>query len=191
MAISFLLGCDAYKVAGYFQSGRQAFLSKKYDDALGHFQKAAEGNPGYMFESVNFREGLWTYIGRAQYNLGRFSEARYSLERALTVWKDDNLARLYLGLTLGRSGDRANGRRAIKAGMKGLHDWLEDMASSMSHSSLWDPQREIRSEIEESQSMIAGKDSEWEQLISSAEWLGAKIEDEIDLVRRQESRPDE
>lgn len=191
MVIPFLLGCDAFKVAGHFESGRQAFLAKKYDEALVYFQKVAESDPNYMFESVNFREGLWTYIGRSQYFLEKFSEARYSLERALTVWEDDGLARLYLGLTLGHSGDKANGQRMIEAGMKGLHDWIDDMSASMPHSSLWDPQREIRSEIERSLAMISGKDIDWEQLVSSAEWLGGKMEDEIDLVRRQESRPDE
>ena len=158
---------------------------------LGIFKRSPREIPATWLNRSIFVRTSGHILGRAQYKLGRFSEARYSLERALAVWKDDNLARLYLGLTLGRSGDRANGRRAIEAGMKGLHDWLEDMASSMPHSSLWDPQREIRSESEKSRSMIAGKDIEWERLISSAEWLGTKIEDEMDLVRRQESRPDE
>ena len=188
---SFASAWKAYKAAGQFQSGRQAFLAKKYDEALVYFQKVAESHPNYMFESVNFREGLWTYIGRAQYSLGRVSEARYSLERALTVWEEDGLARLYLGLTLGRSGDKANGQRMIEAGMKNLGDWINEIVASMPHSSSWDPQREIRSEIDRSLAVMSGRDIDWDKLVSSAEWVGEKMEDEIDLVRRQESRPEE
>jgi hypothetical protein len=36
--------------------------------------------------------------------------------------------------------------------------------------------------------MISSNKIDWQQLISNAEWLGQKMEDEIDQVRRQESR---
>mgnify|MGYP003694643011 CR=1 FL=1 len=62
-----------------------------------------------------FREGIWTYVGRSQYALGRYNEARQSLERALAKDRDDNLARLYLGLTLARSGDTARGLMRSRA----------------------------------------------------------------------------
>ena len=32
--VFFLSGCDSFKVAGQFQSGRQAFLAKNYEEAL-------------------------------------------------------------------------------------------------------------------------------------------------------------
>ena len=56
-----------------------------------------------------YRQGIWNYVGRAQYYSGKIADARQSLERALTVYQDDHLARLYLGLTRGRNGDSANG----------------------------------------------------------------------------------
>lgn len=156
--------------------------------ALIHFQQAAQSDPSYRMRSGPFQEGVWTYVGRAQYHTGRFPEARQSLERALSLDKDDYLARLYLGLTLARGGDRAKGLKEMESGMKGLYDWLEYITYYTTSGLFWDPGREIRSEIERDLAMISGKDIDWQNLISSAEWVGRKIEEEIDLARRDESR---
>jgi hypothetical protein len=59
--VFFLSGCDSFKVAGQFQSGRQAFLAKNYEEALTYFQRAARGNPNYIFESVLYRQGMELY----------------------------------------------------------------------------------------------------------------------------------
>jgi len=186
--VFFLSGCDSFKVAGQFQSGRQAFLAKNYEEALTAFQKVARAKPNYIFESGLYRQGIWNYVGRAQYHTGKLLEARQSLERALSVYQDDHLARLYLGLTRSRSGDSANGARNIESGMKGLYDWLEHYESSKPFEAFWDPRREIRSAIEKNLKMISTNKIDWQRLISSAEWLGQKMEDEIDQVRWQESR---
>jgi tetratricopeptide (TPR) repeat protein len=181
----------SYKSAGQFQAGRRLFLAKRWEEALAHFEKVAQSDGRYIFKSGLFRQGIWTYIGRAQYNLRRLSEARYSLELALDSCKDDHLARLCWGLTLARSGDEANGVRAIDEAMKGLHQWLEYINSSRPFDPFWDPLREIRSAIANDLGMIESKNVNCEQLIVNAEWLGQKMEDEIDCVRRQESRPNE
>jgi tetratricopeptide (TPR) repeat protein len=186
--VFFLSGCDSFKVAGQFQSGLQAFLAKNYEEALTSFQQVARADPNYIFESGLYRQGIWNYVGRAQYNTGKLLEARKSLERALSVYQDDHLARLYLGLTRARSDDSANGARDIESGMKGLYDWLEHYESTKPFEAFWDPGREIRSVIEKDLKMISSNKIDWQQLISNAEWLGQKMEDEIDQVRRQESR---
>jgi hypothetical protein len=113
---------------------------------------------------------------------------RKSLERALSVYQDDHLAKLYLGLTRARSDDSANGARDIESGMKGLYDWLEHYESTKPFEAFWDPRREIRSAIEKDLKMISSNKIDWQQLIPNAEWLGQRFEDEIDQVRRQESR---
>ena len=184
-------GCEAYRVAGQFQSGRQAFVARKYDEALAYFQQVAAANPTYMFQSVLYRQGIWSYLGRAQYHVGKLSEARQSLEKALALYPDDYLARIYLGLIFARSGDNASGVREMENGMKGLHGWLEYMESSQPHSSLWDPRREIRTAIEKALAMTSRKEITWQELASSGEWLGPRMEDEIDRVRRQESQRDD
>jgi tetratricopeptide (TPR) repeat protein len=183
----FLSGCDSFKVAGQFQSGRQAFLAKNYQKALVSFEQAAQADPDYIFESVLYRQGIWNYIGRCQYYTGKLPEARQSLERALFIYPDDHMARLYLGLTLARSGDSANGAREIEAGMKGLYDWLEYYEASRPFEAFWDPGREIRSAIEKDLKTISAGGIDWQHLVPNAEWLGQRMEDEIDQVRRQES----
>ena len=89
--MSILTGCAAYQAAGQVQSGRQALLINKPEDALGYFQQVAQSNPNYIFQSGTYREGIWTYVGRSQYILGRLPEARQSLEKALSVYPDDYL----------------------------------------------------------------------------------------------------
>jgi tetratricopeptide (TPR) repeat protein len=188
LMVSFLCGCDSFKIDGQFQSGRQAFLAKNYQQALTYFQKVAQSKPDYMFESVFYRQGVWNYIGRAQYHMGKFDEARWSLERALSVYRDDHLARLYLGLARARNSDSANGARDIQNGMKGLYDWLEYYESSRPFEAYWDPAREMRSAIEKDMAMISTSRIDEQRLMANAEWLGLRMEDEIDQVRRQESR---
>jgi len=188
LMVFFLSGCDSFKIGGQFQSGRQAFLAKNYEEALTYFQQVGQSKPDYMFESVFYRQGVWSYIGRSQYHMGKFDDARWSLERALSVYQDDHLARLYLGLTRARSGDSANGARDIQSGMKGLYDWLEYYESSRPFEAFWDPRREMRSAIEKDLAMISGNRIDEQRLMANAEWLGERMEDEIDQVRRQESR---
>jgi tetratricopeptide (TPR) repeat protein len=187
----FLSVFRSYKIAGHFQNGRRSFLAERFQEALAHFEKAARCDADYVFESGLFRQGIWTYIGRSQYNLRRLADARTSLERALNSCKDDPLARLYLGLTLARRGDEANGGRAIEAGMKGLHEWLEYVNVNRPFEAFWDPQREIRSAIENSLAMISSNKIDRQELISRGESVGQRMENEIDYVRREASRPND
>jgi tetratricopeptide (TPR) repeat protein len=189
LSLVFLVtGCVAFQVAGQVQSGRQALLINNNEQALAYFQQAVQSDPNYIFQSGLYREGIWTYVGRSQYSLGRLPEARQSLEKALSIYPDDYLARIYLGLTLLRSGEDARGLKELDSGLKGLYDWLEYINRTRPYSSFWDPLREIRSEIEKSLQMISSKDVNRQQLISSAEWIGKRMEEEIDLVRRDEQR---
>jgi tetratricopeptide (TPR) repeat protein len=188
LLIFLLTACAAYQIAGQVQSGRQALLINKPEEALAYFQQAAQSNPNYIFESGLYKEGIWTYVGRSQYNLGRLAEARQSLEKALSIYPDDYLARIYLGLTLLRTGEDSRGLKELENGMKGLYDWLEYMNRTLPFSSFWDPLREIRSELEKDLKMVSNKDVDRHQLIASAEWLGQKMEEEIDRVRRDEQR---
>jgi tetratricopeptide (TPR) repeat protein len=171
------------------QQGRMALLYGDPEIALGSFQSAAELDPNRFYFSV-FPEGTWTYVGRANYAAGRYPEARQALERALSLHKEDNMARLYLGLALSRSGDRQSGLKEIEGGMRGLHEWIDyvNQYAASSYGQYWDPTKEIRSEIQNSLSMISGKEIDWQKLIASGEWVGKKVEEEIDIARRQESR---
>jgi tetratricopeptide (TPR) repeat protein len=183
-----LSGCATFQAAGDVEAGREAFIIGKNDTALADFQRAARIDPNYMTGAV-LPEGIWSYLGRAEYANGKLTQARQSLERALSTNKDDNMARLYLGLTLARAGDRQNGLREIETGLKGIDDWINYVndAFRFSYGQDWDPRREIRSEIESDLAMISSQGFDWQKLIASGEWVGRKVEEEIDLARRDES----
>jgi tetratricopeptide (TPR) repeat protein len=183
-----LSGCASFVVSGEFASGRQALLANRDEQALGYFHSVAEKDPDYTFVFDLFREGIWTYVGRVQYQVGRYEEARQSLERALSMDRNDNLARLYLGLTLARRSNYAQGLKDIEAGLQGLYDWLDYMQTSRPFTDFWDPLRQIRSEIRNDLDVISGKDIDWPKLIESAEWVGRQMEEEVDRVRRDEEQ---
>jgi tetratricopeptide (TPR) repeat protein len=96
----FVCGCAA---ATQVQQGRMALLYRDPKVAIASFQSAAELDPDYLYFSV-LPQGIWTYVGRANYAAGRYAEARQALERAVSLHQEDNMAKLYLGLTLTRSG---------------------------------------------------------------------------------------
>jgi len=183
-----LAGCAAYRVAGQVQTGRQALIMNEPERALPYLLEAAETNPNYVYRSMDFHEGVWTYVGRAQYGTGRFKEARDSLERALALDPDDHLARLYLGLTLARTGDDARGFKEIERAMIGIHEWLDYMERTRPIEAYWDPLREIRTAIQQELATLPGKDFNRAQLIANAEWLGRRFEVEVDEVRGAERR---
>jgi tetratricopeptide (TPR) repeat protein len=184
--LPFLYSCTSDRLA--MHTGRQALLVNKPDVALTYFQQVAEMDPNYVMRfSGVFQEGVWTYVGRAQYLAGQLPEARQSLERAVAQHNDDYLARLYLGLTLARSGDGSGGLKDIESGMKGIFDQLEWIVTrTTTPGQFWDVRGEIRSEIQSNLAMIAGKDIDWPKLIASAEWVGKKFEEESDVARQDE-----
>jgi tetratricopeptide (TPR) repeat protein len=184
--IFLVAACASFNAGGQFVAGRQALLRNDPQTALGYFLAASQVDPNYVFRAVYFHEGIWTYVGRTQYATKRYQEARQSLERALSMDKDDNMARLYLGLTLARSGDLSRAIKEIEAAMRGIHDWLEYINRTRPFEAYWDPAREIRKAIEKDLDSISAKDFNPEQLIADAEWLGKRMEEEIDYVRRDE-----
>ena len=187
--ILLLASCTAFTTGTQVQSGRRALLVNDPEGALPYFLEAAQNDPNYVYHSVYFHEGIWTYVGRTQYATKRYAEARQSLERALSLDRDDLLARLYLGLTLARSDEGARGAKEILAGMKGIYDWLEYMQRSRPFEDYWDPLREIRKAIEVYLLRTPGNDVVIsEGLIADGEWLGSKMEDEMERVRQDERR---
>ena len=179
-------GCASFQAAGEVQRGRPQLIYGDPKVALAHFQRASDIDSNFVMRFRAFDEGVWTYVGRANYATGQLSEARQALDRALSMDRDDSLARVYLGLVLAEGEDRSGGLREIGSGMKGIYDQLEHITYYTSYGKFWDPRREIRSEIENSLKMISGKDVDWPKLTASAEWVGTKLEAEVELARRDE-----
>ena len=182
-----LSGCAAIQSAGEINHGRQAYLIGDNEAALSYFQRAAQRDPDYIY-GTQLRQGVWSYIGRTEYASGRLAQARQSLERALAANRREDIARLYLGMTLAREGDRQRGLKEIDGGMRGIHSWLEDLSETLRFSvgKFWDPQRQIRSEIQTTLAMISMPSIDWDKVIASGEWVGKTMEAEADRALREE-----
>ena len=190
LSLALFWGCDdmTFRVGTAVQSGRQALLRKDCVQALPHFEEAARLDPNYVYRSVHFSQGIWSYVGRCQYAGGALAQARQSLELALTKDKDDILALLYLGATLLRSGDDGRGQSELASALQSLHDWIENLVASRSAESYWDPNKQIRSEIKKTLALMAAAGGERARISANAEWLGAEVDEEIERVRREESQ---
>ena len=185
--IFFLSGCASFQAGTNVESGRKAFLIGNNEAALGYFQSAAQIDPNYVYGTA-LKENIWSYVGRSEYSIGKLPQARNSLEKALSLNKEEDMARLYLGLTLVRSGNRPEGLKEIQGGMRGISAWIEyiSQAHRFSFGQFWDTTREIRTAIQEDLAMSDSKELDWQKLISDGEWLGKRVEEEIDLARRDE-----
>jgi tetratricopeptide (TPR) repeat protein len=185
-----LSGCARMHAGQDVILGRQALLVDKNETAQYYFQNAAKISPNYTYWSVGLLQGVWSYVGRTEYLTGRYPQARQSLERALSANRNENkdIARLYLGLTLAREGDRQRGVKEIEAGMRGIHDWLDyvNQAYAFTYGKYWDATQEIRSTIRTDLAMISGRDVDLQRLIAEGEWLGIRMELESDRAKRQQ-----
>jgi tetratricopeptide (TPR) repeat protein len=187
----FLAGCMSLQTAGELQYGRQALLKGSNETALGYFYSAAQRDPNYVYATGSSpKQGVWSYVGRSEYLTGRLPQARQTLERALSANRQEDIARLYLGLTLAREGDRRGGLKEIESGMRGINSFLDyiNQAQRFSIGQYWDPGRDIRSAIQSDLAMISGKELDWQRLTADTEWLGIRMEEESDLARRQEAQ---
>src|SRR3954452_16488713 len=165
-------GCASMRVSSDVTAGRQAYLRGNNETALSYFQSAAQTDPNYVYGTA-LKQGIWSYVGRTEYATGQLPQARQTLTRALQQNSNEDLARLYLGLTLAQQGDRQTGLREIEGGMKRIYNWLEYITTehSFSFGRFWDPASEIRSSIQGDLAMISGRDVDWTKLINNAEWV--------------------
>ena len=264
----FLTSCLAFAAcagsSSSFLAGRQALLRGEPDNAVNYFNPIAQADPSYVVNSPAPRKSIWTYLGRAYYNSGRYAEAKAAFDKALTYVKDDDVARLYRGLTVlrgdtapppanaftlqeisyalregvsprrvgtiarergvgfdlnaetenqlrnagadsilldelkkfraerakqGKTGDkqRSEGAKEIAAALTGLRDWLDYTIAHTTQGRFWDPSGEIRAEISRGLRAATASQPDRETIISSAETVGYKLEEESDRARRDES----
>ena len=188
-SLVFLYACAGFQAGSDVAAGRRALLGGNNETALSYFQSAAQLDPNYRYGTA-YQQGILSYVGRTEYAIGHLPQARETLQKALAANKDEDIARLYLGLTLARSGDRQTGLKEIEGGMRGIHDWIEWVteAHRFSFGQFWDPAREIRSAIQGDLAMISGKEFDWQRLISDGEWVAKRMEEEGDKARNDEVR---
>jgi tetratricopeptide (TPR) repeat protein len=182
-------GCASLQLGSEFQSGRQALLRGDNETALAYFQSVAQKDPNYAYGTA-YRQGILSYLGRTEYLTGKLPQARQTLERALAANREEDVARLYLGLTLARAADRTQGLKEMEAGMRGIHDWIEyiTQAHRFSFGQFWDPGREIRRAIQNDLAALSGREMDMSKTIVSGEWIAKRMEEEGDNASRDESR---
>jgi tetratricopeptide (TPR) repeat protein len=174
-------GCAGLSVGQDVLAGRNALQSDRSNEAVGYLARAAAQDPNYTLTNP-LSEGVLTLLGRAYYETGQDASARATLEKALARDKDDHVARLYLGLTLVRAGERERGAKEIQSGLRGVHDQLEYLAADSYSGIFWDPTRMLRNNIK---ATLAQK-TDSPEVIASAHHIGTLVDREIDLARRDE-----
>jgi len=184
-----LSACASFQAAGDIAQGRQALFKGNNQAALGYFQAAEQVDPAYV-DDTELREGVLSYVGRAQYLTGNYAAARSTLEKALSQNPSDNVARLYLGLTLARQGETQKALPDIDGGMKGIYDLLNYITDTFrfGYGEFWDPGRDIRSAIEKNRAVMASGKIDWPTLIADGESIALKTEREPDEARQNQRR---
>ena len=187
--VIFLSGCATVQEAGQIEAGRQALFKGNNQAALSYFQSVSQTNPNAVY-GATLRMGIFTFLGQAQYLNGDYTQARQSLQKALSMHPGDNVARLYLGLTQARLGDRQTGLKNIQAGMSGIANFLNYLNTNFAYSfgQFWDPGGQIRASIKTDLTMISSGNVDWTQLIADGERLGIRIEEEEDKARQQQQQ---
>jgi tetratricopeptide (TPR) repeat protein len=176
------LGCAAIHVGQQVQAGRNALRTGRPNDAVIYFIQAAQSDPDYH-TPYRIQQSVLTYLGRAYYETGRYSDAKDVLEKTLMKNRSDPLANLYLGLVRLREGEPA-GLVEVESGLRDLHATLEYLAADNVNGLFWDPARKIRTDIERALTI----DRDVPLLIALAEEIGRDFDAEIDKARRDEGR---
>jgi len=190
VVLGWLAGCGPGMQAGTnIAQGRQQMFMLNYQSALGYFQSAEQADPNYVY-GTELREGPLSFVGRAQYLTGQYAPARDTLQQSLALHRSDNLARLYLGLTLARLGDRQGGLPDIEAGTKGIVAFLNYITTSFGSTwgQFWDPGSSIRKAAAANLALIAQGNFDWPMLISQSEALAIKFEQEPDRANQQQQQ---
>ena len=179
-ALIYLTGCSG--VGTDVLAGRNALQTGRPNDAVGYLTRAAAIDPNYQTGN-RVPEGVLTLLGWAYYETGKYDDARKTLEKAVSLNRNDPLAHLYLGLTLVRNGDRERGRKEVEVGLKGIDDTLEYINTDRVTGFYWDPGRQIRDSVRKV--LTANLDNT--QLAVAAERIGIDFDAEIDRAKRDES----
>jgi hypothetical protein len=186
LLIGFLSACATVQTGGDVDQGRQALFAGSNQAALSYFQAAAQTDPNYVY-GTELREGVLSYLGRAPIPNRELSASAPDFGTGPAQHKSDNVARLYLGLTQVRLGDRQVGLKNIQAGMNGINNFLNYIttAFAMEFGQFWDPSGAIRASIKSDLAMLSSGNIDWPKLIADGESLGIRIEREADLARQQ------
>ncbi len=181
----FLSSCATIQVSKDVQSGRTALMLGQPKEALTHFEAAAALDPNYTTRFTLLDTGIWTYVGRAYYEIGEKEKALASLKRAKDSSSNDYVGRIYLGLVMSQNGRRREGFAELEAGLKGLAIWLESLPDEGQDGSYWDPGHRIANRSSKLLKMVQVERPDWQGIATNVEWLGKALEEEIENVKEE------
>ena len=184
LLLASVYGCAGSQAAHQIQEGRLALLTGNPEAAVHHFEQAA------ALDSKNggspLQESAWTYVGRAHYGTMKYSLARQALDRALAQNKDDDVARLYVGLIGTREQMNETSRKQIQAGLQGVYDRIEYIKRFTVAGEFWDPSGQLSTELLALIKAVSAPQVDWSSVIPRVEQLGLTIENEVDQAQRDE-----
>jgi tetratricopeptide (TPR) repeat protein len=182
-AIGFLvvvsLGCNHavpyFGIGGRYEEGKEQFLRGRagdMDTAITALERVVSQDPTYKLSL--------TYLGRAYYRKGRYSDAFEILQRAVAVNRDDELAWMALGLTELRLGRTEKGIETLKGGItlankafvNGYHNYM-----------YFDTRGLIQGSIRRSAFALTKGADEKEDIIRFTDSLLALVDDEENFQR--------
>lgn len=182
-AVIFVSGCATLQVSQDAAAGRNALQTGKSEDAVAYLRRAVDANPNYILPN-RLQESALAFLGRAYYEAGNLPEARVTLERAISRYKEALLARLYLGLTLIKAGEHERGKREAETALGSISDWLDDVSTQGYSGQFWDPGRAIRTEIQSAlAAMLSAPD-----LVVVGQRVGMQVDEEVEKALRDEQR---
>jgi len=184
----FVSGCATVQVSREVQSGRSALKLGQPKEALTQFEAAAAQDPNYTTRFTLLNTGIWTYVGRAYYEIGDKEKALASLKRAKDSSSDDYVGRIYLGLVMAQTGSTQEGKAELEAGLKGLATWLESLPGTGLEGELWDPGHRIANGISKLLKMVQVERPDWQGIAANMEWLGKALEEEIENVKDDKAK---
>lgn len=187
LSVILLSGCAAFQISGEVQQGRRALFKDDPENALRHFQRAHELDPRHTFRFSPFNPSVLSYIGRAYYAMGKIAEARSVLEKARKENPEDPFASLYLGLVLLRQKQSEAGLRETASALRSLRATLGYVTDKTPYGRYWDPGRKIEEELNHLIASLESAEARSNGLIPRLEWIGNKIDEEMDRAREDKS----
>jgi tetratricopeptide (TPR) repeat protein len=86
------------------------------------------------------------------------------------------------------AGNPAQGAKEIGSALTALRGDLESVVSTSPQGRFWDPTGEIRKQMEAALLLLSSREPDVAKIISTSEWIGLRLEEEIDNARRDESQ---
>jgi tetratricopeptide (TPR) repeat protein len=86
------------------------------------------------------------------------------------------------------AGNPAQGAKHISSAVTALRTDLDSVVHTSSQGKFWDPTGEIRRQMDAALLLLSSREPDTAKIISTGEWVGMRLEEEIDNARRDESQ---